>query len=157
MEQKVTIDYLKNYPHFVPVVAGWIFGKWGHLNPKDTLAAANERVAQRLNDKTLPITLIAHIGGEAVGTASLVTHDMKTRLDLSPWLAAVFVDESKRNLGIGSMLVQRIEELARSLGIDKLYLFTPDKCSFYKRQGWGYLEEADYLGQRETIMTKDLV
>jgi GNAT superfamily N-acetyltransferase len=155
MAKTVSIDYLKNHPQFVPVVAEWLFNMWGHLDPNDTLAAAAKRVEQRLNENTLPITLIALRGGEAVGTASLFTNDMKTRLDLAPWLAAVYVDESMRNLGIGGMVVHGVEELAKKLGINKLYLFTPDKCSFYGRQGWSFFEETEYLGQPETIMVKE--
>ena len=155
MGKTVSIDYLKNHPRFIPVVAEWLFNKWGHLDPKDTLAAAGKRVEQRLNKSTLPITLIALRNGEAVGTASLFTHDMKTRLDLSPWLAAVYVEERMRNLGIGSMVVRGVEEMARELGIPKLYLITPDKCSFYERQGWSFLEETEYLGHQQTIMAKE--
>jgi len=147
---------LIQHPRLAPVVGGWIFDMWGHRNPSETYAAVCERVEQRLNDTTLPIAMIALCDGDPVGTASLVPHDLKTRLDLFPWLAAVYVDESRRNLGIGSMLVQSIEELAKDLGIDKLYLFTPDKCSFYRRQGWSFFEETEYLGERKTIMTKDI-
>ena len=127
MEKTVSIDYLKNHPRFIPVIAAWIFNKWGHLDPSDTLAAAGKRVAQRLNESTLPITLIA-------------LRD---------------VEERMRNLGIGGMVVRGVEEMARKLGIPKLHLITPDKCSFYERQGWSFLEETEYLGHQQTIMTKE--
>lgn len=156
MEKKISVDFLKNHPHFVPVIGRWIFDMWGYMmDPTDTVETVSSRVGQRLNDKTLPISMIALDDGEPVGTASLVLHDMKTRLDLTPWLAGVYVDEKSRENGVGSMLVQRIEELAGELGIDKLYLFTPDKCSFYGRMGWSFFEETEYRGENKTIMTKD--
>ena len=157
MEKSVSIDYLKNYPHIAPVVGGWLFTQWGHHIEGDTLSAACKRVAGRLNDDRLPLSLIALIEGEPVGTASLFQHDMDTRPELSPWLAGVFVKDGRRNLGVGSKLVSAAEEAAKKLCIGKLYLFTPDKQSFYGRRGWSFFEETQFRGGRVTIMAKTLL
>ncbi len=157
MRKTVSVEYLKNYPHFVPIVAEWLFNKWGHQIAGDTLAAAGKRVEGRLNDDKIPFSLIAIKEGEAVGTASIFLNDMDTRPELSPWLAAVYVKENSRGLGIGSELVRSAEETARKLGTRKLYLFTPDKQSFYKRLGWVYLEDTSYRGGLVTILEKLLL
>jgi GNAT superfamily N-acetyltransferase len=52
----------------------------------------------------------------------LVAHDMDTRMDLSPWLAGVFVAPHHRRRGVGAALVQRIIDEATGLGVEQLYL-----------------------------------
>jgi GNAT superfamily N-acetyltransferase len=52
-----------------------------------------------------------------LGFAMPVTHDMDTRMDLSPWLAGVFVSPEQRRYGVGAALVQRVIVEARALGV----------------------------------------
>ena len=70
-----------------------------------------------------------------VGSASLIAQDMDTRPELSPWLASVYVAAEHRRQGIGSALVRRVAQEAAALGVETLYLFTPDQEHFYARLG----------------------
>jgi N-acetylglutamate synthase-like GNAT family acetyltransferase len=101
----------------------------------------------------IPLTLIAHNNGTPIGTASLVAHDMKTRLDRTPWLASVYVLPSYRRRGFGAALCRRAVREARRLGYERIYLFTPDKAEFYRARGWKEIERAKYRNQKVTIMT----
>ena len=87
-----------------------------------------------------------------IGTASLIEHDVPTRAELTPWLASVYVDPRFRKRGIGSALVRAVLQEARNLGLEKLYLITPDQVPFYRRQGWQEMEEIVYRGEAVTIM-----
>ena len=62
-----------------------------------------------------------------LGSAMLIAHDMDTRLELSPWLAGVFVTPDRRRHGTGSALVQRVIGDATELGVRRLYLYTPER------------------------------
>lgn len=55
-----------------------------------------------------------------MGTASSVLEDVSTCLDLSPWLASVYVVLAYRGQGIGSKLVEAIEGVARRLHVARL-------------------------------------
>jgi GNAT superfamily N-acetyltransferase len=81
---------------------------------------------------------------QPVGCASLVEHDMLTRPELSPWLAGVFVPREHRRRGIGAALVERVVQEARSLGVQRLYLYTPGFGALYLRLGWSVLERTFY-------------
>ena len=100
----------------------------------------------------IPETFVAVEDGEPLGTASLVAHDLAERMDLSPWLAAVYVAPEFRNRGVGSALVQAVMDEALALGVEELYLFTPDKMSFYGRLGWKVLELREHHGTDVTVM-----
>jgi predicted N-acetyltransferase YhbS len=145
---------INTQPEHIPEVAEWLFKEWGHLSPGSTLEQRIQRLQERGRDTELPVTFIAVEDGQAVGTVSLVPHDMEIRMNLTPWMASVFVKPEARGRGIGSQLVTFAEEEARRRGISPLYLFTPNKQRMYARLGWTAIEEVEYRGERVTIMHK---
>ncbi len=122
--------------------------------PELTVENLTDIFREHLNRDCIPLTLIALFDGQPAGTASIYVHDMDTRPDLSPWLAAVYVAPSYRKRGIGSALVKAVEGAAHKLRIGRLYLFTPDQERFYARLGWSVLERVEYWNQTVVIMEK---
>jgi GNAT superfamily N-acetyltransferase len=144
---------LADHQHLVPTVAGWLFSEWGMYEPGHTVAEAEARLRRRLSRDQLPIVLVALRGEACVGTATLRANDLSTRPDLTPWLASVFVPPAERGHGIGSALVTAVEERARTLGFDRLYLRTFDRQSLYARLGWSVVGHFREHGREEVIMT----
>ena len=155
-----TIAYLFEHPQHIPTLAAWHHAQWGHLNPAKSLEVRLERLqaelATHLAQRTIPTTFIAVEGPRVLGSASLVAHDMDLRPNLTPWLASVFVDPTRRGQGIGSQLVERVAAEAAAIGVPRLYLFTPDRMSLYARLGWRTLEQVEYRGELETVMVREL-
>jgi N-acetylglutamate synthase-like GNAT family acetyltransferase len=77
---------------------------------------------------------------------------MDTKLELSPWLASVFVAPEYRQKGIGTKLVLHVMGKAKDEGISTLYLFTSNKGKFYKDLGWSTFGEELYRGEEVAIM-----
>jgi GNAT superfamily N-acetyltransferase len=147
------VGHLTKHREVIPTLAMWVYGEWGHwmgadATPQTLVAAYEERTIRG----RIPETFVAVEDGEPVGTASLVVHDMAARRDLSPWLAAVYVAPEFRNRGIGSTLVRAVMDEAKALGVEELYLFTPDRMRFYGRLGWQDLEHREYHGTDVTVM-----
>ena len=73
----------------------------------------------------------------------MIEDDLTERPSLTPWLAAVWVDEAMRRQGIAAaMLDQRGVRRAGALGIERLYLNSlPALQLFYVRLGWRIVEE----------------
>lgn len=111
---------------------------------------------QKHGKAQVPTTVIALSGNCLLGSASLIAHDMDTHPELSPWLASVYVAPEHRKRGIGRTLVQRIVAEAASLGLDSLYLFTPDKERFYTHLGWTVLERTMYRGYAQVVMVRHI-
>ncbi|MCA0975532.1 GNAT family N-acetyltransferase [Halomonas denitrificans] len=142
-------------PH-LDQVAGWTFGAWGHQHQDATLQSWREATAELCGPDGVPSVFVAMAGGQPLGTASLSPDDMSIRRELGPWLASVFVPPEQRGQGIASALVRRVEQEACEHGIARLHLYTPDQQSLYRRGGWEAVEDVDYLGERVTIMRRDL-
>jgi N-acetylglutamate synthase-like GNAT family acetyltransferase len=78
---------------------------------------------------------------------------MKTRMELTPWLASVFVAEQCRRRGIGAKLVRRIMAEAGKLEVPLLYLYTVHSERFYTALGWTLTERTSFLDHDVVIMT----
>ena len=82
---------------------------------------------------------------------------MDTHMDLSPWLASLYVIPIYRSRGVGSALVHRVIKEAEALGVETLYSFTPDREGFYIRLGWSTVERIEYRGYGVAIMVFEIM
>jgi len=150
------IDYLHDHPLLVCELARLHFAQWGHLRPDESIEDRTQRLEASCGRGGVPTVVVALEDGAILGSAMLVAQDMDTRPDLTPWLAGVYVVDGKRRSGVGSALVRRIEAEAAALGVERLYLWTPDMMPFYAQLGWTLDETCAYLGMEVAIMSRRL-
>ena len=150
------IHYLADHPEFIPELAQLHFDEWSYLKPGATLEDKKRYLESNCGRKGVPSFVIALEGGELIGSASLVAQDMDSRPELGPWLADVFVKPAHRRRGIATLLIRRVEEEARSAGISRLFLYTPNADALYRRLGWETVEACKYKGADVVIMARSL-
>lgn len=143
---------LKEHKEFIPTLATWHHDEWSYLHEVDSVERRISSLEKELKSDDIPKTFVAVEGDTLLGSASLVPYDMDTRMDLTPWLASVYVAAEHREKGIGSALVRHVMEEAGALAYQTLYLFTPGREAFYERLGWSLVEWTDYHGHRVPIM-----
>jgi GNAT superfamily N-acetyltransferase len=146
------IEYLADDIALIPIIAHWHHEEWGHFNPGDSVERRITNLQTHLGKKQIPTTFVSLSRGILLGSASLVAHDMDTRMDLSPWLANVYVTPEHRGQGIGTALIQRVIDEAVELSIETLYLFTPNREGFFAGLGWSVVERTEYREQKVVIM-----
>jgi N-acetylglutamate synthase-like GNAT family acetyltransferase len=147
------IENLADHPEALRVLAEWQHAEWGYLRPGDTVEKRMVRLQGYANRDRIPLTVVALEEDNVLGSASLIAHDMDTRMELTPWLAGVFVGDAYRRRGIGAELVRRIMAEAGALEVPLLYLYTVHSERFYAALGWTLLERTAYRGHDVVIMT----
>lgn len=151
------IEFLKENPVFFDAIAEHMFKEWGHLREGVTIARYYNYLEEKLNTNHIPLTIIAKSGAnELLGFASLVSSDMETNKDMTPWISGVFVIPEHRGKGIGRLLINRLEQLAHGFGFEKLYLYTFDKEGFYRSLSWEKLKDECYLNNSVSVMVKKI-
>lgn len=128
------ISHLFEHPEHLPTVAEWIWRAWWQDRPGQSAATLAARLEQACDPDRIPLSLVALVGGAPVGTVNLVENDSESRPDLTPWLAALWVQPAHRGRGIGSELVRAVVREAARLGVGRLYLGA-DIPGFYARLG----------------------
>ncbi len=136
-------------------VAEWYLKEW-NMTPETTI--------QRLSHfptKGIPFHLLMTVDGIPVATGGLA-HEVslmkeEPRLKIyQPWLALVYTTPENQNKGYGTMLCQKIEEMAKELGVKEYYLFTYTAEKLYLKLGWQVMERFVARGKSMVVMKKEL-
>jgi predicted N-acetyltransferase YhbS len=149
----MVVRYLSERPDKLPTVARWLFEQFGHLSPGASIERSERRMAERLSAEGCPVAFVCLDGEVPTGTASLVMNDLEERPHLSPWLAGLYVEPTYRRRGIGAELVHATLNHAKRCGYDHLYLFTPNKQSFFTRLGWRQFERLTHHSVDVSVMS----
>lgn len=95
-------------------------------------------------------------GDFVVGCAGLITNDFISRMDLYPWICALYIEEEYRGQALGATLLEKACEDTSAAGFQKVYLCS-DHVGYYehygfRRMGVGYHPWGDTSG----IFVKEL-
>lgn len=151
------IDFLKGYPAYVQALAKGMATHWANILPQENYESRLRKLNTHLNERRIPLAWVAHDGLQVFGTSALRVNDLDAREDLSPWLAGVFVLPEFRRQGVASKLCIHAEKSAWEMGINTLYLHTPDQERFYHERGWQLLGAEQWYGTQTQIMFKSRI
>ncbi|WP_278246884.1 GNAT family N-acetyltransferase [Alkaliphilus transvaalensis] len=84
--------------------------------------------------------LLLNDSEEVIGCAGLITNDFISRMDLYPWVCALFIDANYRGKAYGSLLLEKAKEDAKKGGFSHLYLCT-DHIGLYEKYHFKYIGE----------------
>jgi predicted N-acetyltransferase YhbS len=120
-------------PDLAPMVADWLLDEFGHAG-----SPTHEQSVQmiRAQSASREDTFVLFADDVPVGTASLVNSDLKSRPDLTPWLASVLVRPEFRGRGYSPLLVKHVEDCAGAAAVSTLWLYTWTAEPLYARLGW---------------------
>jgi GNAT superfamily N-acetyltransferase len=146
---------LRDRPDLVPVVAKWAHQEFWSYSGK-SLEETQRLFTPVPHPNWLPRTFVLLDADTPAGMASIVEHDLESRPQWTPWLAAVVVARTMRGRGHSSRLVRFIEDFARQNGVETLWLFTWSAEGIYAKLGWRPVERLEQNGREVVVMNRDL-
>ncbi len=84
-----------------------------------------------------------------IGCAGLITNDFISRMDLYPWICAIFIDPSYRGNAFGYLLIKKAKADAKKAGFDYIYLST-DHIGYYEKYGFNYIGQGYHPWDEES-------
>lgn len=152
------IELLVNKPQHIEDVAKMVYKEF--VVPTSSKKTYKEVVEffKRTYENKFPITFIANVDGQCVGTVSVFENDWKERPQFKPWLASLFVEPSYRSQKIGFYLINALLEHMKKIGCTKVFLKTENAAVYYEKRGWERIETVlDEQGDRIDIFKYTLL
>lgn len=131
---KYNIEKIEDNPGLLDNAANWFHTKWGI--PSE---AYLESMKECLNGQdVVPQWYVVLHNDQIIAGIGVIENDFHDRIDLTPNVCAVYVEEKYRCQGIAGDMLQYVCKDMKDKGIDTLYLVT-DHTSFYEKYNWEFL------------------
>ena len=120
---------IKENPELQEIITNYFVEHWASDDSKMVYVDCIEH-AKDCNDSLSNWYLLLD-EDKVIGCAGLITNDFVSRMDLYPYLCALYIEEEYRGNNYGKLLINKIKEDTLKLGYDNLYLVT-DHIGYYE-------------------------
>lgn len=136
-----TITNLRSVPQFADTIADRGWNAWWTTSGV-SLSQYRAYLDLMLESQSIPLAFVAHSGKTYLGSTLLIASDLDVRQNLSPWIAALWVDPDHRRQGIASELMAAARASVAELGYKVVYLSAEEKVTpYYLARGWRQIEK----------------
>lgn len=137
---------VREEPFYKEIAIGYLQQSWPEVAPiiyEDCITHSIKSI------NPLPQWYLLEKDNHIIGCAGLITNDFISRMDLYPWLCALFIDEQHRKNGYAALLIEKIKEDTVKAGFDHLYLCT-DHENYYEKHGFNYIGKGYHPWEEES-------
>jgi len=146
---------IRENPEYLDKAIQYIYSKWGNVN---NYLCYHDCVEHSVDSESpLPRWyLLLNDDDAIVGCAGLLINDYISRMDLSPWISSMYVEEEMRGNALGLKMLEHIKFDARNSGFKKVYLAT-EHIGYYEKYGFTYIGTGYHpWGDSSRIYTADI-
>ena len=168
MESEIRLQPVSEAPHLASGPLEWSLKLWGRgkeeFSAQDWKDFYNKTLTSNydkwdlngFDQELLFLAIVSNYGIDEV-VASIAICDFDDFEELrkyKPWIAAFVVREDLRGTGVGTLVLELVEQKARSYGIDQIYLWTEEEKPFYQKRGYKEVEQLIKPGRVIDVLTK---
>ena len=150
----MTVVNIRENPAYMEQGIAYIQSKWANRRNKKVYENC---ITHSMKAKSpLPIWYLLLDGETIIGCAGLITNDFISRMDLCPWLCALYIEKKYRGQNLGDLLISQIKADTAKMELDTLYLSTDHK-GYYEKYGFSYIGDGYHpWGESSRIYACDL-
>lgn len=140
---------VREHPHLADAAIAFFQRRWAS---EDSMMVYEDCIRSSLSSESpLPQWYVMMQGERIIAGAGLISNDFISRMDLWPWLAALYVEEEFRGHALGGKMLRHALADAARLGFEQLYLCT-DHIGYYEKYGFVYIADGYHpWGERSRI------
>ena len=124
---------VRENPEYKDLAIQYFQNKWGNeasnMVYEDCITHCIDAVAP------LPQWYLLMNGDKIIGCAGLITNDFISRMDLYPWVCALYIEKEYRGNEYGALLLEKAKEDTKQGGFSNLYLCS-DHVGYYEKYGF---------------------
>ncbi len=126
---------IRNNPTYKDQAIQYFQSVWKSVAPEIYKDCINNCIGAK---KPLPQWYLLMDHKVIIGCAGLITNDFISRMDLYPWLCAVYIDEKFRGNNFAALLLDKAKTDTINAGFEHLYLST-EHVGYYEKFGFEFL------------------
>ena len=123
---------VKENSEYKDMIINYFIEKWASEESKMVYV---DCINNAFKKDSLPNWFLLVDDNKIVGGAGLISNDFVARMDLCPYLCALYIEEEYRGNNLGKLLIDAIKLEASRLGYDYLYLCS-DHIGYYEHFGF---------------------
>ncbi len=131
----MNIISIRQHPEYKDLAIKYFQEKWQSVLPEIYEDCINHSIDAK---SPLPQWYVLEKGGAIIGGAGLITNDFVSRMDLYPWICAIYIEEQHRGNNYGSLLLDYAKTDAKEADFEYLYLCT-GHIGYYEKYGFNYI------------------
>lgn len=137
---------VRENPEYKDKIIQYFQNSWSEIAP----IIYEDCISHSINaEDSLPQWYVLENNNEIIGCAGLITNDFISRMDLYPWVCAIFIEEKYRGNNYSKLLIEKAKEDSKKAGFQNLYLCT-DHIGFYEKMGFKYIGQGYHPWEEES-------
>ena len=137
---------VRENPEYKDKIIQFFQNSWSEIAP----IIYEDCISHSINAKdSLPQWYVLENNNEFIGCAGLITNDFISRMDLYPWVCAIFIEEKYRGNNYNKLLIEKAKEDSKKAGFQNLYLCT-DHIGFYEKMDFKYIGQGYHPWEEES-------
>lgn len=131
-----TVISLRQDASILPEAIQYIASKWANPQSRQVYVDCLTHTSNAKNP--LPQWYLLMEEDRIIGCAGLITNDFISRMDLYPWICAMYIEKDRRGNNFWEILIKKAVEDAWNAGFNEVCLCT-DHVGYYEHFGFNFV------------------